>query len=106
MLRSQTDGDADGSSLLLDTGNGLIKVNDIVVGPSAQGRGHGRLLMNLAEEFARERGRTTLVLFTNQKMTENITLYAKMGIVETGRREEDGYKRVYFHKDLVSTGPS
>ncbi|ROW10098.1 hypothetical protein VMCG_02098 [Cytospora schulzeri] len=106
VLRRRIDGDAVGAVLLSDPGEGFIKVNNIVVGPSAQGRGYGRLLMNYAEDVARERGRTALVLFTNETMTENITLYAKMGFVETGRREEDGYRRVYFRKDLVSFGPS
>lgn len=106
VLRRQIDGDAVGSVLLSDPGDGSIKVNNLVVGPSAQGRGYGRLLMNHAEDVAQERGRTAMVLFTNEKMTENITLYAKMGFVETGRREEDGYQRVYFRKDLVSNGSS
>lgn len=100
VLRRQIDGEVVGSVLLSDLGDGSIKVNNLVVGPLAQGRGYGRLLMNYAEDVARERGRTAMVLFTNEKMTENITLYAKMGFVETGRREEDGYQRVYFRKDL------
>jgi hypothetical protein len=33
-------------------------------------------------------------------MFENLGLYLKMGFVETGRREEDGFERVYFRKEL------
>lgn len=91
--------------LLSDPDDGTTKVNNIVVGPSAQGRGYGRILMTFVEDVARERGRTAMVLFTNEKTTGNIALYERMGFVETGRREENGYKRVYFCKDLVPTGP-
>ncbi|KUI52527.1 Spermidine/spermine N(1)-acetyltransferase [Cytospora mali] len=106
VLRRLIDGEVVGALLLSDPGDNSIEVDNIVVGSSAQGRGYGRLLMDYAEDVARERSRSALVLYTNEKMTENIALYAKMGFVEMCRREEDGYKRVYFQKDLVSTDPS
>lgn len=49
---------------------------------------------------ARARGRPRLVLYTNRMMWENVALYGRWGFVETGRRHEDGYERVYFAKDL------
>jgi hypothetical protein len=33
-------------------------------------------------------------------MTENIGLYSKLGFVETERKQEQGYKRVYMRKIL------
>ena len=33
-------------------------------------------------------------------MTENLALYPALGYVETGRRVEDGFSRVYFSKRL------
>lgn len=102
VLRRQGDGKVLGSVLLSDPGDGSIKVNNLVVDAAAQGRGYGRLLMDFAEGVARERGRAALTLFTNEKMTENIVLYPKMGFVEVGRRVEDGYSRVYFRKALPS----
>lgn len=77
-----------------------IKIENLVVNPSAQGRGYGKVLMRYAEDFARSRGRNALELYTNVKMFENLGLYLKMGFVETGRREEDGFERVYFRKEL------
>jgi hypothetical protein len=41
-----------------------------------------------------------LDLFTNEVMTENQAIYARLGYRETGRRTEDGYQRVYMEKDL------
>lgn len=56
--------------------------------------------MSHAEQVARSRGLNTITLFTNVKMYENICLYAKLGFVETGRRVEGPYERVYFRKVL------
>ncbi|KAF4342738.1 acetyltransferase GNAT family [Fusarium beomiforme] len=78
-----------------------VKVDNIVVNSAAQGRGYGKVLMRYAEDFARSRGCYALELYTNVKMVENLALYPKMGFVETGRREEDGFERVYFRKDLA-----
>ncbi|KAF9763602.1 hypothetical protein IL306_003052 [Fusarium sp. DS 682] len=81
-------------------GADAAKVDNLVVDPSAQGRGYGKVLMRYAEDFARSRGCYALELYTNVKMVENLGLYLKMGFVETGRREEDGFERVYFRKEL------
>lgn len=101
VLRRREDGRAVGCVLLSDhAGDDSVKVNNLVVDPAAQGRGYGRLLMDLAEEIAQSKGRAALTLFTNEKMFENLSLYPKMGFVETDRRVEDGYNRVYFRKTL------
>lgn len=78
-----------------------IKINNLVVDPAAQGRGYGKILMAYAEDTARAKGRTALTLFTNVMMYENLVLYPKLGFYETERRNEAGYDRVYYRKDLV-----
>ncbi|KAF5566216.1 acetyltransferase [Fusarium phyllophilum] len=83
-----------------DPDSDAIKVENLVVDPNAQGRGYGKVLMRYAEDFARSRGCSALELYTNVKMFENLGLYLKMGFVETGRREEDGFERVFFRKEL------
>ncbi|KAF5548850.1 acetyltransferase GNAT family [Fusarium mexicanum] len=83
-----------------DPDSDAIKIENLVVDPSAQGRGYGKVLMRYAEDFARSRGCNALELYTNVKMFENLGLYLKMGFAETGRREEDGFERVYFRKEL------
>lgn len=90
-----------GAILLADHAHDdAVTVNNLVVDPAAQGRGYGRLLMDLAEETARVNGRAALTLYTNEMMVENLALYLKMGFVETGRRVEDGFRRVYFRRRL------
>ncbi|KAL7805527.1 acyl-CoA N-acyltransferase [Trichoderma aethiopicum] len=90
-----------GSIILgVDAEGDAVTVNNLVVEPAAQGRGYGRVLMDFAEEVAREKGLSCVSLFTNVKMHENVGLYLKLGYEETGRRTEDGYERVYFRKQL------
>ncbi len=54
--------------------------------------------MVLAEEEARRLGFTTVTLYTNERMTENIELYKRLGYTETERKTEQGYQRVYMRK--------
>jgi ribosomal protein S18 acetylase RimI-like enzyme len=89
-----------GAILLMQEGDS-IKVSNLVVHPGAHGRGYGRMLMEYAEEMARARGLPALTLFTNERMHENITLYTKTGFMETGRKTEGGFNRVYFRKQLA-----
>jgi len=56
----------------------LLIVN-VAVSPDAQKRGYGRRLMVLAEQIARDAGRDTLRLYTNERFEENIRLYASLG---------------------------
>jgi ribosomal protein S18 acetylase RimI-like enzyme len=73
-------------------------IENIAVDPAIQRKGHGRALLSFAEREARRLGLTALRLYTNAAMTENLTYYPRLGFRETDRREEDGYKRVFFEK--------
>ena len=73
-------------------------VENIAVDPEAQRKGHGRMLLAFAEHEARRLGLTAIRLYTNGAMTENLAYYARVGFRETGRREEEGYERVFFEK--------
>jgi len=88
-------------SVILTKAVDSIKVNNLVVDPSAQGRGYGRMLMDFAERKARAQCLTALTLFTNEMMHENIGLYRKIGFTETGRKTEDGFNLVLFRKDIA-----
>ena len=75
-----------------------LLIENVAVAPWAQGRGHGRRLLDHAEHRARELGLPELRLYTNALMTENLQLYPKLGYIETGRLTENGFDRVYFRK--------
>jgi ribosomal protein S18 acetylase RimI-like enzyme len=80
---------AEGGALLLD---------NVAVAPAAQGKGHGWVLAAFAEDEARQRGYDRVRLYTHVLMTEDLTLYGRLGFRETGRISEKGYDRVYMAK--------
>jgi ribosomal protein S18 acetylase RimI-like enzyme len=76
-------------------------IENVAVHPDRQGRGIGRKLLAFAESAAVARGLPALKLYTNVKMTENFPFYESLGFVETERRHEDGFDRVYMIKRLA-----
>jgi len=64
-----------------------IFVENIAVDPQVQRKGHGRALLAFAEAEARRLGLTTIRLYTNAAMTENLAYYPRLGFRETDRRE-------------------
>lgn len=76
-------------------------LENVAVLPRAAGRGLGKALIGFCEETARQRGMNAVHLYTNEKMTENLSIYPKLGYVEVARRREDGFNRVYFEKSLT-----
>ena len=77
-----------------------VFVDNIAVTPACHGYGLGRTLLNYAETHARERGVNELRLYTNEKMHENLAIYAKLGWHEYDRAEQDGFHRVFMRKCL------
>jgi len=75
-------------------------VENVAVSPACQGAGHGRFLMAAAEDAARTAGKDTLRLYTNEVMTENVAFYEGLGYVVEERRQEEGYRRIFFVKRL------
>lgn len=76
-------------------------LENIAVLPRAAGRGVGKALVNFCEAAAQRRGLNSVHLYTNEKMTENLSIYPKLGYAEVDRRSEDGFNRVYFEKTLL-----
>ena len=90
-----------GVIVLIGQDDGLL-VENVAVCPAAQGTGIGRGLMEFAEQRAMALGLRRLSLYTNELMVENLAIYARLGYRETGRRTEDGYRRVFMEKLLPS----
>jgi len=91
------DGELAGNVLLRTQGDYLL-VDNLAVDPSRQREGLGRALLDFAELEAARRGLAELRLYTNVAMTENITLYRRLGWDEDDRVTEGPYSRVYFRK--------
>jgi ribosomal protein S18 acetylase RimI-like enzyme len=75
-------------------------VDNVAVAPRHQGRGLGRELVAFAEAKATRDGLPEVRLYTNEKMHENLAVYARLGFEETGRRLDGGYQRVFMRKRL------
>ncbi len=88
-----------GLIVLIDKEEELL-LDNIAVRPDYQGRGIGGRLMRFVEKQANKQGFKTIILYTHEKMVENIAMYQKLGYVETERRFERGLHRVYMKKTL------
>jgi ribosomal protein S18 acetylase RimI-like enzyme len=89
-----------GVIVLVQEADSLL-VENVAVSPAAQGAGNGRRLMEFAERQAVSADLSRLTLYTNEVMAENIAIYARLGYSETGRRSQDGYRRVFMAKLLA-----
>ena len=88
-----------GVLVLAATEEGFLLEN-VAVEPAHHGMGLGKALLEFAEAEARREGFGSIYLYTHEKMTENLALYAKVGYVEYERRMEKGLARVYMRKAL------
>jgi ribosomal protein S18 acetylase RimI-like enzyme len=96
---AEEEGEIIGVLVLVRTEPGML-LDNVAVYPGHQGKGLGPLLLQLAESETRDQGYAHLDLYTHECMTENIGMYKALGYVETGRRTEHGYNRVYMRKAL------
>ena len=77
-----------------------LYVDNVAVLPEAQGAGVGAALLGFADTQAQRAGLNEIRLYTNEKMTENITYYPRKGYRETHRASDAGYQRVYYSRFL------
>jgi ribosomal protein S18 acetylase RimI-like enzyme len=71
-------------------------IESIAIDPARQGQGLGRQLIDYAVAEARRFHLRAIQLYTNAAMTENLSMYAHLGFVETHRATEEGFHRVYL----------
>ena len=76
------------------------QLDNIAVDPARQGQGIGLALVKRCEQYLRQAGVGAYQLYTNVVMTKPIGWYQSLGFQETGRRNENGYRRVYFAKEI------
>ncbi len=94
-----TDGDFEGFIVFYARGNHM-HLENVAVSSACMGKGVGRRLIEFCEATAKSQGLDRIELYTNEKMTENLSLYPHLGYVETARHEQDGFNRVFFCKRL------
>ena len=74
-------------------------IETIAVLPEFGGQGIGAKLVEAAEAFVATSA-DAVQLYTNAKMVRNLSWYPRLGYREVGRRREQGFDRVFFHKQL------
>lgn len=89
-----------GAIVLKVTDEGFY-VDNVAVRPMVKGKGVGRLLLEVAETEAHRQGYKSIYLATHELMTDNRTLYARIGYVEYDRRVVNGYPRVFFRNRAI-----
>lgn len=77
-----------------------LLIENVAVAPARQSRGLGRRLLDFAEQRARALGVIELRLYTHERMTENLAIYARRGFRETHRDEVSGLRRVHLAKPV------
>jgi N-acetylglutamate synthase-like GNAT family acetyltransferase len=77
-----------------------LYIDTVAVKPSHQSRGLGKQLLKFSETRARELGRNATTLFTNERYTALLEMYARHGYVETHRVHVQGTDAVHLRKPL------
>ncbi len=77
-----------------------LYIDTVAVGKVKQSKGNGRRLLAFAETRARELGLRALTLFTNERYTRLLEMYARLGYVETHRVPVQGTDAVHMKKIL------
>jgi GNAT superfamily N-acetyltransferase len=88
-----------GAIVLKVTDEGFY-IDNVAVRPLVKGKGIGRLLLEFAEAEARRQRYQSIYLATHELMTENRTLYSRIGYGEYDHRIVNEYPRVFFRKTL------
>jgi ribosomal protein S18 acetylase RimI-like enzyme len=77
-----------------------LHLDAVAVLPEHSGKGVGKALIGYVEQVARQGGFKAVELYTNEAMTENLAMYPKLGYLETHRKRDAGYNRVFYRKTL------
>jgi len=73
-----------------------MHLENVAVLPQYAGNGIGGKLIANVEQSAKRLGLLSVELYTNEAMTENLSMYPGLGYQEYDRRQDEGFKRVYF----------
>ena len=75
-------------------------LENVAVCQNATGRGIGKQLISYCEATAKDANLGSVHLYTNEKMTANLSLYPHLRYQETERKKENGFNRIFFEKTI------
>ena len=85
--------------IIMDNEN--VKIEKLSVLPDFRGNKIGNKLICYAEFLAKANKLSKVKLFTNELLDYNIKYFRNSGFIETERKTENGFKRVYFEKIII-----
>ncbi len=88
-------------ALVLQPASDHLLIYSVAVDPAEQGKGHGRRLMNLAEDEARRLGLDEIRLYTNERFTRNRAMYRRLGYEQTRVEQLADRRVVHMTKRLA-----
>lgn len=77
------DGHAVGTGSAIPIGKGVFELGKMAVTPNYQGKGIGRKLVEFAIDWSVKNGGKELILYTSSKLHGAISLYRKVGFLDT-----------------------
>ncbi|BBK30673.1 N-acetylglutamate synthase-like GNAT family acetyltransferase [Stella humosa] len=84
---------------MIDEGDHLL-VENVAIAPDRQGHGHGRTLLDHAEQVAASLGRPEMRLYTNKAFAGNVAFYGRRGYaIDREEPFKEGFT-VYMSKRL------
>jgi ribosomal protein S18 acetylase RimI-like enzyme len=81
----EIEGEPTGIVVLEENAEHLL-IYSIAVKPDAQRKGHGKTLLDFADQRAIDLGLREVRLYTNERMERNLTMYRQHGFVQVGKR--------------------
>lgn len=78
-----------------------FELSKMAVTPEFQGLKIGRKLMKHCIEFAKQKGWTKLLLYSNKQLKPALHLYASMGFVEVPLEKDVYYERANIKMELI-----
>ena len=95
-----TDGDVVSGALILEVRPDDLLIWSVATHPEARSSGLGNRLLGFADQRARETGRTTIRLYTHEKLTRNIAWYGRQGFAIERIEEMSDRRAVHMRKQL------
>lgn len=90
-----------GTVALMKLEEGIFELTKMAVVPAAQGKNIGQRLMQYTLDYARSKGWSKLIIYSNRKLENAIHIYKKYGFREIPIEENNPYLRGDIKMELL-----
>lgn len=82
-----------GTCAAINHGSGIYEIGKMAVVKSSRGKGFGKILLETAINYARQKGANKIIIVSNTKLETAINLYKKYGFEVTRLGQNPDYER-------------